>query len=78
MIVLAALKIAAGFLEDRRRELRWWAECVASGAISERELEATVRSVLRDVEYDLCGIGESEAVERKRRAMFRGCTGYEC
>jgi hypothetical protein len=40
--------------------------------VSERELEGTVRSVLRDVEYDLCGIAGMEAVERKRRAMFRG------
>lgn len=70
--MLAALKIAAGFLEDERRGGRWWAECVAQGQVSERQLEGTVRSVLRDVEYDLCGIAAMEAVERKRRAMFRG------
>jgi hypothetical protein len=72
MVVLAAMKISAGFLEDERRQVRWWAEYVAEGAVSERELESTVRSVLRDVEYDLCGIAESVEVERRRRVMFRG------
>lgn len=72
-IVLAALKIAAGFLEDETRGMRWWAEYVADGALVEREVEVTVRSILMDVEYDLCGIGEQVAVERKRRLMFRGC-----
>lgn len=45
---------------------------VADGGVREWEVEASVRSILRDVEYDICGVAVTEAVERRRRVMFRG------
>jgi hypothetical protein len=71
-IFLASLKISASFLEDyAKRNLSWWTEYVCEGRVNERTLEATVRCVLQDVEWDLCAIAERESVERWRRVMFK-------
>ena len=52
-IVLAALCIASGFLDDRQRTTTWWSEEVAESSIRTRELNVTVRCILLDIDYDV-------------------------
>jgi hypothetical protein len=71
LIVLAALQIASSFLDDVRSSPRFWADKVALGSVTCREVDATVRVVLKDIDYDLCSF-QSEDVEHMQKAMMRG------
>jgi hypothetical protein len=51
--VLAALQLATTVLDDVRRDARWWTDGVAQGIFSPRELDATTRCMLQNVDYDL-------------------------
>jgi hypothetical protein len=53
IIVLAALALAHGFCVDRVRSSRHWCVKESGGMFSVKELEATERSMLRDVDYGL-------------------------
>jgi hypothetical protein len=72
-VALAALKIAAGFLEDRRVDARWWARYVAAAdvRVDARDVDLAVRCILVDVDYDLCAFS-AEEVEKRRVWMMRG------
>jgi hypothetical protein len=69
LIVLAALAIANGFLDDRRGEPRWWATYIACGAVQLKEVDATIRCVFKDLDYDLCGFS-AEEVDEMRENCF--------
>jgi hypothetical protein len=69
LIVLAALAIANGFLDDVRGEPRWWATYVAYGAVQLKEVDATIRCVFKDLDYDLCGFS-AEEVEQMKESCF--------
>jgi hypothetical protein len=76
-VALAALKIAAGFLSDRRVEARWWARwVVADPRVDARDVDLAVRCILVDVDYDLCAFS-AEEVEKRRVWMMRGVEDEE-
>jgi hypothetical protein len=75
LIVLAALSIASGFLDDVKTDSRWWARKIAGCDISARELSATVRCVLKDIDYDILSF-TPDVVEEMRDDMFP-CAGSE-
>jgi hypothetical protein len=70
VIVLAALALAHGFLIDRLRSSRHWAVKESDGMFSVREIEATKRAILEDMDYGLFRIGEEE-VRRVQGEMKR-------
>jgi hypothetical protein len=70
MIVLAALQIASSFVDDFRSDAKWWGGKVARDAVSAREIDATVRCMLQDIEYDLFSFAP-EDVLRMQRIMMR-------
>ncbi|KAF2667167.1 hypothetical protein BT63DRAFT_458131 [Microthyrium microscopicum] len=71
LIALAALQVSASFLEDVRSSPKWWAEKVSVGDVSSSDLDATIRCILQDINYDLCSF-TSDDVEQMRRVMMRG------
>jgi hypothetical protein len=78
-VAIAALKIAAGFLEDRRVDARWWAGYVAAAAdvrVDARDVDLAVRCILVDVDYDLCAFS-AEEVEKRGAWMMRGVVEQE-
>jgi hypothetical protein len=62
VIVLAALALAHGFLVDRLRSARHWSIKESGGMFTVREIEATKRAILEDMDYGLFRIG-NEMVE---------------
>ncbi|KAF2279324.1 uncharacterized protein EI97DRAFT_364722, partial [Westerdykella ornata] len=58
VIPLAAMAIAYGFLADKERSSRYWAQGVAEGMVSVRELEAMKWCLLSDIDYGLMRITE--------------------
>ena len=69
LLILAALSIASSFLSDIRRETRYWASRVAKGNVEAREVDATVRVMLRDMDYGLLGFSPGD-VEAMAGLMF--------
>ncbi|KAH7385423.1 hypothetical protein DE146DRAFT_205021 [Phaeosphaeria sp. MPI-PUGE-AT-0046c] len=63
LIVLAALALAHGFLTDRLRSSRHWSVKESDGMFGVREIEATERAMLRDLNYGLSKIKE-DAVQK--------------
>lgn len=63
LIVLAALALAHGFQTDRMRSSRHWSVKESDGMFGVREIEATERAMLRDMDYGLYRIKE-EAVQK--------------
>lgn len=53
VIVVAALAVASAFLDDWRREARWWSEGITWGVFSKKQINVTIRCVLADIDYDL-------------------------
>jgi hypothetical protein len=74
LIVLAALAIANGFLDDVRGEPRWWASYVACGAVQLKEVDATIRCVFKDLDYDLCGFTADEVDEMREECFGQRAT----
>jgi hypothetical protein len=72
IIVLAALKVSASFLDDSRTvDPGIWAAHVGGVAgITAAALETTVRVVLADIGYEMCSFTPEE-VERRRRGMLK-------
>jgi hypothetical protein len=70
IIVLAALALAHGFCVDRMRSSRHWCVKESGGVFSVRELEATERAMLRDMDYGLYRI-EGQMVGSMLRDMRR-------
>lgn len=68
VIPLAALAIAYGFLSDKERSSRYWAQGMAEGMVSVQEVEATKWCLLRDIDYGLMHITE-EMVGRMLERM---------
>ncbi|KAF2849720.1 hypothetical protein T440DRAFT_398509 [Plenodomus tracheiphilus IPT5] len=66
VIVLAALALAHGWLVDRLRSSRHWSVRESGGVFSVREIEATKRAVLEDMDYGLFRISEDMVVRRLR------------
>jgi hypothetical protein len=69
LVVMGALAVASSFLDDVRREPRWWANSIACGAVEVREVDATIRCIFKDLDYDLCGF-TAEEVEAMRRELY--------
>lgn len=63
LIVLAAMALAHGFLTDRLRSSRHWSVKESDGQFGVREIEATERVMLRDLDYGLSKI-TAEAVQK--------------
>jgi hypothetical protein len=57
VVVLAALSLAHGFLVDRLRSSRHWSVKESGGMFSIKEIEATKRAILQDMDYGLFRIG---------------------
>ncbi|KAF2648039.1 hypothetical protein K491DRAFT_263130 [Lophiostoma macrostomum CBS 122681] len=58
LIILAALSLAYGFLSDATKSNRSWAIIEGNGAFTARQIEATRRTILKDIDYGLqkiCG-----------------------
>ncbi|KAF1912963.1 hypothetical protein BDU57DRAFT_521580 [Ampelomyces quisqualis] len=70
IIVLAALCLAHGYLVDQLRSSRHWAVKESDGLFSVREIEATKRAMLRDMDYGLFKIRD-EAVQDMLGEMQR-------
>ncbi|KAF2034169.1 hypothetical protein EK21DRAFT_57109 [Setomelanomma holmii] len=73
IIVLAALALAHGFLTDRLRSSRHWSVKESGGMFTVREIEATKRAVLVDMDYGLSRIS-NDMVQRMSRDMQRSKT----
>ncbi|KAF2821251.1 hypothetical protein CC86DRAFT_111435 [Ophiobolus disseminans] len=58
VIALAALALAHSFLVDRPRSSRHWSVKESAGVYSVKEIEATKRAMLRDMDYGLARITE--------------------
>jgi len=52
LIVLGALAVAHAWLSDSKGHSGWWAQ-VADGMVEAKEIDATMRCILRDIDYDL-------------------------
>ncbi|EFQ92028.1 hypothetical protein CFE70_003875 [Pyrenophora teres f. teres 0-1] len=70
VVVLAALSLAHGFLVDRMRSSRHWSIKESRGAFTVREIEATKRAILQDMDYGLSRIS-NDRVQRRLRNMQR-------
>jgi hypothetical protein len=68
IVVLAALSLAHGYLSDRLRSSRHWAIKESAGMYSVKEIEATKRAMLLDMDYGLFKIGD-EQVEKMVQSM---------
>ncbi|KAL1635906.1 hypothetical protein SLS58_010074 [Diplodia intermedia] len=53
LLVLSALALATGYLDDHQVSLRHWAQRISHGVFSARQLSTTQRCVLIDLDYDL-------------------------
>jgi hypothetical protein len=69
LIILGALAVASSFLDDVRGEPKWWANSVACGEVEVREMDATIRCIFKDLDYDLCGF-TAEEVEAMRLELY--------
>jgi hypothetical protein len=70
IIVLAALSLAHGYLVDRLRSSRHWSVKESDNMFSVREIEATKRAMLEDIDYGLFKI-QHEAVQKTLSEMQR-------
>jgi hypothetical protein len=68
-MVLGALAIAHNYLHDVAGEPKWWA-LVAKGAVEPREVTATTRCILQDIDYGLMSF-TPEDVEAMRQEIYR-------
>ncbi|KAL1621182.1 hypothetical protein SLS54_005677 [Diplodia seriata] len=53
LLVLSALALATGYLDDHQVSLQHWAQRISYGVFSARQLSTTQRCVLIDLDYDL-------------------------
>lgn len=70
VIVLAALALAHGFLDDRGRLTSHWAKIEGSSQFTVQEIEATKMHILQDIDYGLFKITE-EMVQQMMQHMQR-------
>jgi len=68
LVVLAALALAHGFMDDRGRSNGHWARVEGMGRFSAEEVQKTKMCILEDVDYGLLRIGE-EMVQQALREM---------
>jgi hypothetical protein len=76
LVVLAALALAQGYIDDGGRSNSHWAKIEAAGRFEAKEIEAMKMCILQDVDYGLFRINE-ERVQREMRNMQRAC-GFPC
>jgi len=69
LIVLAALVLANGFLNDASHDIPWWAIHVADDEVGSKEIDATVNCILKDIDYGLFSI-KADEVEATRKDMY--------
>jgi hypothetical protein len=74
LIILAALAIAYNFLNDNEGDPTFWAERVAKRAVEPREVVATTRCILQDIDYGLMSF-TPEDVEAMRQEMYQKVDG---
>ncbi|KAF2101490.1 hypothetical protein NA57DRAFT_35074 [Rhizodiscina lignyota] len=70
-IVVSALTIAAGFLDDRARSTAWWSEYITEEEVTATDINVTTRCVLLDIDYDIHSFTAeniADAVDEIRRA----------
>ena len=72
LIVLAALALAHGFLDDHGRTNSHWTKMDASGQFEARDVELAKICILQDMDYGLFRISE-EMVQRRLRDLQRAC-----
>ncbi|KAJ4289023.1 Non-essential glycogen phosphorylase [Kalmusia sp. IMI 367209] len=68
LIVLAALALAHGFIDDRGRSNGHWAKVEGMGRFDAKEVGKTKMCILEDIDYGLFRIGD-DMVQRMVRAM---------
>lgn len=68
LVVLAALALAHGFIDDRGRSNKHWAVIEAAGRFTTKEVDRTKRCILEDLDYGLFRISD-ERVETTVREM---------
>lgn len=73
VITLSALCLAHGFLSDRDRSTYHWATVEGASRFSIREVELSLRCILKDIDYSLHKITE-DMVQRMVRDMQRTVT----
>jgi hypothetical protein len=74
VIVLAALSLAHGFLSDSERSTKLWAG-VCDYLFSVREIEATKRCLLQDIDYGLARIS-NDIVASMLRDIYRAMGSF--
>jgi hypothetical protein len=67
------LAISYNFLNDTEKESTWWA-MVAKGAVEPREVAATTRCILQDIDYCLMSFVPEE-VESMRQEIYQRADG---
>lgn len=72
LIVLSALALAHGFIDDRGRSNGHWARVESRSQFTAREIETTKMCILRDMDYGLFRISDN-MVQRMMRDMQRAC-----
>lgn len=73
VVVLSALSLAHGFLSDRDRSTKHWAQLEGACLFTVREIELTKWSILQELEFGLHRITEA-MVQRMLRDMRRSTT----
>ncbi|KAL5419754.1 hypothetical protein PMIN03_000356 [Paraphaeosphaeria minitans] len=68
LIVLAALALAHGFIDDRGRSNGHWARIEAAGRFDAKEVSKTKLCILEDIDYGLFRISE-EMLQRMAKQM---------
>jgi hypothetical protein len=68
VIVLASLALAYGFLSDRDRSSKHWAQVEGTSLFTVRQVEATKWCILADIDYGLSRISENR-VQRMLKDM---------
>lgn len=73
LIVLGALAVAHGYLQDVSGQPRWWGK-ISNETLEPREIAVTTNCILQDIDYGIMSF-TPEVVEEKRQEMFKMAEG---
>ncbi|PSN71428.1 hypothetical protein BS50DRAFT_584919 [Corynespora cassiicola Philippines] len=73
LVVLSALVLAHGYLDDRGRSNSRWARIIGASLFSAQDIERTKMCMLQDMDYGLFRISE-DMVQHMMRDMQRACS----
>lgn len=53
VVIVAALAVAASFVDDIRREARWWSSTITWEEFTTKQINVSIRCILADIGYNL-------------------------